>query len=207
MAAPPPMIDKFSGAAVGIEFAHHKIHAEDFYTAHYESDPAALPTNAGEETAISFSTPTEQISALRIHMFFDAWANDESVLEFREGPAVALNQQSILPIFNRKRSSANTSILRGSDLGQTAGQLSSHTVIEAAAAGLAGGTILHHETIAIGANPPFRSVLNGQARAEREWVLLPGTVYVLILTSSTINDTVHNLILNWYEHADSQYGH
>ncbi len=205
MAAPPPMIDRFSGAAVQIDFAHHKIHSEDYFTAHYESFP--LPTNAGEETAISFYVPLETVSQRRVHLFFDAWANDESVLEFREGPAIVLGNESTLPIFNRKRSSANTSILRDSGGLPTAGRLSSHTVIEAAAAGLAGGTILHHETIAIGANPPFRSVLNGQAREEREWLLDFDTQYVLILTSSTINDTVHNIILNWYEHEDSNYGH
>ena len=188
MAAPPPMVDKFSGAAVEIAWAHHKIHSEDFFTAHYEGFP--LPTNAGEETAISFSTSTEAVSPRRVHMFFDAWANDESVLEFREGPAIVLANESPLLIFNRRRGSPNTSILRRNNIAQTAGQLSSHTVVEAAAAGLAGGTILHHETIAIGANPPFRSVLNGQAREEREWVLDFATNYVLILTSSTINLTL-----------------
>ncbi len=206
MAAPPPMIDKFSGAAVEIDWAHHKIHSEDFFTAHYES-MAPLPTNAGEDTAISFSTPAEAVSPRRVHLFFDAWANDESVLEFREGPAIVLGNESPLLIFNRRRGSPNTSILRRNNIAQTAGQLSSHTVVQAAAAGLAGGTILHHETIAIGGNPPFAGVMNGQARSEREWPLDFDTNYVLILTSSTINDTVHNLILNWYEHADSQYGH
>ncbi len=200
------MVDKFSGASVVIEVDHSFIHAEKFFTAHYESE-APLPTAVGAETAISFRTPTEAVSAKRVHMIFDVWANDESIFEFREGPTIVLNNQTTLPILNRFRSSANTSVLLDNDLVQVAGQLSSHTVIQAAVADRSGGTILHPEALAAGGAPPFGGRSNAMARAAREWVLDFDTDYVFILTNSTINDTVHNIILNWYEHADSQYGH
>ncbi len=205
MSAPPRPIDRFSGAAVGISFEHRQIHEEKFFTAHYESNPLALPTNAGEETAISFRTPTEAVSPKRIHMLFDVWANDESVFEFREAPAIVANNETALPVLNRLRGSANTSVLISTATPAVTGNISSHTVIEAAAAGLAGGTILHHETLAIGGSPPFGAASNGMARGLREWVLEFDTDYVFILESSTINDTVHNIILNWYEHADSRW--
>ncbi len=206
MAAPPPMVDKLSGATVTIGHEENNIHQGEFFTAHFESS-APLPTNVGDETAISFRTPAEAVSGKRIHLVFDISANDESIFEFREAPTIVLNNESTLPILNRLRSSPNTSVLIDRGGPPTVGQLSSHNVAEANLANLGGGTILFTETLAIGGAAPFGGTSNGQSREEREWILNFDTEYVFILTNNTVNNTLHHMMLEWYEHADSNYGH
>lgn len=199
----PIRIDRVSGAMIGIGSAHHRIHQGDFFTAFFESDPTDSET-IGEETAMGFLTPVEANWGL-VHMIFDAWANEESVLEFRAAPTVVLDQETSITAFNRFQP------LQGHGSGMSSletaptGHISTFDVAEANAANLAGGTILHHETIAIASAAPFSSILNSRSRAEREFVLLPETQYVLIQTCSTNNNTLHQMTLNWYEHKSQSH--
>ncbi len=196
-----PKVDGITGAAIGMDFEHHLIHAEKSFKVLYEE---TAPTNVGEETAIGFLTPPAA-SGL-IHFTFQAWANDESILELREDPVIVLDTGLAQIIQNRFRPSANTSgVLNNDAPGGLAGNVSTYNVAQAAAAGLAGGTILHHETLAAGSAPPFASMVNSMSRAQAESVLLPSTEYVLILTTTTINTTTHNLQLNWYEHIPADF--
>ncbi len=198
---PMPTPDKMTGAAPVMEYEHVAIHDGKSFSAHYESE-APLPTNAGEETAIGFITPISTTG--RIHMIIDVRADDESVWELREDSAIVLGSGTNLAALNRFRDSTNTTHIFNNDV-LPATTLTSYTVAEANVAGLAGGTILHSETIAIAAGPPFASVVNAQVRGQREWILAAETEYVIIVTSSTIADTVHEISLNWYEHVDSNY--
>ena len=199
---PMPTPDQMTGAMPTINYEHVAIHEGKSFTAHYESNPAGLPTNVGDETAIGFVTPAAASS--RIHMIIDVRADDESVWELREDPAITLDQGSNLDARNRFRDTVGGALLTNNDTASSS-ELTSYTVAEANAGNLAGGTILHSETIAIAAGPPFASVINAQARGQREWILKASTEYVIIVTSSTINDTVHEITLNWYEHVDSNY--
>ena len=188
-------VDAVSWGQIGINFEHSKIHDGDSFTAHYES-VAPLPTNAGEETAIGFLTPAAAIG--RVHMIIDVRADDESVWELREAPTVVLNQGTVLTPLNRFRDSANRSVMLDLET-NAANAVSQFTVAEAVAADLSGGTILHSETIAIAAGPPFGSIMNAESRGQREFILMADTEYVIIVTSSTANVTVHEITLNWYE--------
>ncbi len=199
---PMPTPDQMSGAGVVITNAHSKEHDGKAFYAHYESDPAALPTNDGDETAIGFITPAT--TSGRIHMIIDVRADDESVWELREDPAVVLEVGSGLAGLNRFRDSANQTAMLVMSATPNIG-LTSYTVAEANTAGLAGGTILESETLAIAGGPPFAGVGNSEARGEREWILAASTEYVIIITSSTINDTVHEISLHWYEDVDVNY--
>ena len=198
-----PYVDGITPAAVGIDFEHHMIHRGLRFTAHYESE-APLPTLVGEETAIGFLTPS---LPTRIHMIVDARADDESVLEIREAPTIVLAQGTAQLALNRDRSVGAALADRSAIIdreAETRGYVSVFTAVGANNADLSGGTILHHETLAIAAGPPFDSVQNAQFRGQREWILLPDTEYVVILTNLTANDTVHEIVLNWYEltHGD-----
>lgn len=197
---PPHLQDHLSGATVVIGDAEHHAHDGDAFKASWESPVATLPTNAGEETAIGFITPA--LPTL-IHLTVDAWANDESIFEIREDPAITLDQGPVLVPLNRFRSSANISGMNTNESPVPTPGVTTYTVAQAAAANLAGGTILHHETLAIGGTGPFASTLNSVARGEREFILLPSTEYVIILTTgaANLNDTTHNITLNWYEHS------
>ncbi len=194
-----PTPDKLSGAMVTITNEHSKIHDGKAFKTQYE----AATAGAGEETAIGFLTPP--LPTL-IHFIMDAWANDESILELREDPAIVLGSGSPLLILNRFRGSANQSaILSNAPVGGVANNMTTYTVAEANTAGLAGGTILHHERLAIGGTGPFASVMNVLSRGQREIVLLPETEYVAIITAVAAGGATNNIILNWYESADVKY--
>ncbi len=199
---PMPTPDQMSGAVVGISNEHSKLHDGLAFYAHYESE-APLPTNAGEETAIGFVTPAT--ASGRVHMVIDVRADEESVWELREDPAITLDQGLAALPRNRFRDSDNTSGMLPNEAAAVAGAVSTYTVIAAAAGNLAGGTILEHETLAIAGGPPFGGVGNSEARGEREWILMASTEYVIIITSSTIADTVHEIALHWYETVDKNY--
>jgi hypothetical protein len=194
-------VDAVTFAQIGIDSAHHEIHEGHSFTAHYQSE-APLPTNAGEETAIGFITPLAANG--RVHMIIDIVADDESVWELREAPTIVLGSGSAYLALNRFRDSANESVLHSNGVGVgVANTLTTYTVAEANTANLAigTGTILHHETIAIAAGPPFAAAGNTQSRGQREFILAASTEYVIIVTSSTANNTVHEITLNWYEHV------
>jgi len=197
----PIPLDKITGAALTIDIEHREIHDGHYFKAFYES-VAPLPTDIGAETAIGFLTPP---LPTRIHMVIDADADDESTFEFREDPTVVLDQGVFLEALNRYRSGGGSLILDHSNPGVALG-VTTYTVLQAAAADLsASGSILHSETLAIAAGPPFGSILNDRHRGQREWILRPDTEYVAILTNLTANDTVHKLTLNWYETVDHHY--
>ncbi len=195
-----PTPDKLSGAVVEISNEHSKIHDGKAFKAMWE----AATAGAGEETAIGFLTPP--LPTL-IHFIMDAWANDESILELREGPTVVLTQGSPLAVLNRFRGNANTSVMIDHDVVRNVGQLTSYTVAEANLGNLAigTGTILHHETLAIGGTGPFASVQNVLSRGQREIVLLPSTEYVAIIEAVAAGGATNNIILNWYETIDVKY--
>jgi len=196
----PIPLDKITGAALTIDIEHREIHDGHYFKAFYES-VAPLPTDIGAETAIGFLTPS---LPTRIHMVIDAWADDESVLEIREDPTVTLAQGTGVTPRNRDRLGAGSNILDHSAV-PVLGLVTTYTVAQAAAGDLSGGAVLHHETLAIAAGPPFDSVQNAQFRGQREWILLPDTEYVVILTNLTANDTVHNILLNWYEYTHGDW--
>lgn len=197
----PHLLDPLTGAVVGIDFDHYMIHTGRVFTAHYQSS-APLPTNAGEETAIAFLPPTLVAGGL-IHMMVDAQADDESTLEIREAPTVTLDQGTIFVPLNRNRNSARVSTMGDRSAVPVVPGVSTYNVAEAAAGNLSGGTILHHETIGQAANPVGFSA--GKTRGAREFPLLPSTSYVVILTNLTANNTVHNIVLNWYEFLKSPF--
>lgn len=206
--APPIPLDRVSGAAMQIDFEHHEIHQEESFLAMYQS-AAPLPTVAGEETAIGFTAPTlEQSGGKYIHMEVDAFANDESTFEIREGPNVTPAQGTAYAPFNRWRDSTNPSVIRDHGGPPTvANRVTTYTVAEANAADLAlgAGGLLHSEVLAVGGALPFASLLNARSRGRRELVLYPGIEYVVILTNLTGNNTIHTITLNWYEHELSNY--
>jgi len=186
---------------MGIDLEHHEIHDGKAFTTHYES-VAPLPTLVGEETAIGFLTPLAADGF--IHLIVDVRADDESTFEIREDPAIVLGGGASSAALNRDRS-GGASLIRNNNAIPVVGSVTHYSAVSAGIAGLAGGTILHRETIAIAAGPPFASVLNSVSRGQREFILLPNTEYVVILTNLTANDTVHEIVLNWYEMIDNKY--
>ncbi len=201
MQSPIPL-DGMSGAAIVVDHQESFLHQGKMFHAHYESDPTDSNL-IGEETAIGFTTPAA--ASGRVHMIIDVRADEESVWELREDPAIVLGSGNELNPLNRFRDSANRSALIGNNATLPVNAYTTYDVGEANTAGLAGGEILEHETIAIAGGPPFGGVGNAEARGEREWILMADTEYVIILTCSSNNNTTHEISLTWYEHATLVY--
>jgi len=200
----PNPFDEVSRALLTIDHEHHNVHEGDAFTFTFSAS-APLPTAVDESTALAFVTPAATVTGKRIHMTVDAGADDESIFEIHEAPVVGVNQGTSATPLNRDRNSSNTSVMTDRETG-AADRISQFNVLEAAAAGIVQGaaaTVLHSEVIAIAAGPPFGSVLNDRSRGRKEFILLPATVYAILLSNVTVNDTVHKITLNWYEHEDS----
>lgn len=204
--APPIPLDRNTGAAIIVTHEEHDIHQGNSFTFHFQS-AAPLPTAIGEETAVGFTTPTTAESGKLIHMTVSALADDESTFEIREAPTVVVDQGDELDALNRFRPSVNISELRTHQTAPPRGALTTYNVAKANSANLevGTGTVLHSETLAIGGAAPFASAENILARGQKEWILKPGTDYVIILTNLTINDTVHHITLNWSESEIAHY--
>lgn len=198
--APPLPIDRFTGAVMMVEHSEHEIFEGNSFKAMWESATAG----AGEETALGWLTPA--LPTL-IHMVIDAWANDESILEFREAPAITVAQGTAIALYNRFRGHENTSRIRDNEVAPGFAAMTRYNVAQANNANLAGGTILHHETLAIGGTGPFASVLNVLSRGDREMILLPETEYVAIIEAVAVGGATNNIILHWEETVDAKYKH
>lgn len=197
-----PKVDLITGSALTLTHDENETFEGHAFKMMYE----AATAGAGEETAIGWVTPS---LPTRIHLTFDAWATDEGVLEFREDPTVVLDEGiHTNPVLNRYRGHAYTPLIIDQDTAPGAvGQVTTYTVAQAAAAGLAigGGVLLHHETLAVGGAAPFAAKMNTQVRGDRKWLLLPDTEYVVIITTSAVGGATNQIVLHWHEHISGDY--
>ncbi len=192
-----PKVDNITGAQLEIDWEHSKVHAQHSFKVHY----AGAGAGAGEETAVAFHAPLLALG--HVHLVVHVTASDESVFEIRENPGSVPNSGTAFTPLNRFRGSAVTSGVIDDETAAS-NSVSTYNVAEAAAAGLAGGTILHHETIAIATAPPFASILNSSSRGTGEIICAPNSLYVIILTQVGAGVANHEITCTWYEtiHAD-----
>ncbi len=192
MPAPLTPLDSVSGALVDIELAHYRVHAQKAFTCHYE----LTGTGATKMTAIGFITPAAALGL--IHLTVDAAADDECVLRIVEAPSVDLDEGTDLAVFNRDRSGGNSTIAT-IETTPDPNLAYSYTDVQAAGANITISAVntLHYETIGQAGNPV--STFGGQSRGTREFILLPATQYMIILTRSTANATFCEITLNFYE--------
>ncbi len=190
-------VDPISQALVFITSEEHHLHQRHAFTTHYE----ITATGATKMTAIGFITPAATLG--RIHLTVDAAADDEAVLRIVEEPSVDLDEGTDLKVFNRHRGNTSpNSLIATIETAPTIGFATSYTDVQAAGANISISALntLHYETIGQAGNPV--SSFGGQARGTREFILLPETQYMIILTRSTANATFCEITINFYEHID-----
>ena len=192
MPAPILPLDSVSGALVQIELAHYRVHTQFAFTCHYE----ITATGATKMTAIGFITPAATVA--RIHLTVDAGADDECVLRIVETPTVDLDEGTNLVVFNRYRSGVAPKIATIQAV-PSVGLAYSYTDVQAAGANISitANNTLHYETIGQAGNPV--STFGGQSRGTREFILLPESQCMVILTRSTANATFCEITINFYE--------
>jgi hypothetical protein len=113
-----------------------------------------------------------------------------------EAPTVTDNTGAVLAIYNRDRSSANTSnVWDTSPNPDVQGQATYFT--EVTMGNVTGGTEIDYVIIGSGSGP---RAIGGSARGAQEWMLLANTLYAFVIESLTDDDNYHVIELNWYEH-------
>ncbi len=188
--------DSAGDVPVVIDFAHHKVHNGDTFTCNLSN----ATTNIGEMTVIAFSTPN---TTEWTHLTVDVSATHAATFGIYETTSIDDNEGTDLTVYNRDRNSSGTSTLYTCDTGGAIviGKVSLFLETAAATANITKTTAIHVEQIGQAGNPI--NVKGGNSRGTREFVLKQNTQYAVILTDGTVDDSTSNIVLNWYEHVNS----
>jgi len=169
------LLDDASGALVGIDYAHHKIHIGDhFFIANY----AALST--GNTIIFGVTTPNTTKWA---HMSWDIHGTNETLFQVYE--AATFTGGTPVTCQNNNRNSLTVSGL---------------TVVTTPTITVAGNLI---EAVLLGADTasPSKADFVGTASRESELILKQNTQYVFKFTSNG-NDNNLSYLAYWYEHTN-----
>lgn len=187
--------DDASGILVVITDAHHHIHEEFSFTAHYARTTGA--TN-GHRSAMYIKTPP---GSKMCHVVVSFAASTGADLTVCEAPTVAPNVGTHANIiFNRYRDSVNTSIVLDNATSPAANKFTTLDEAEIAADGTWNlGTILRQEPLTVGTGP---RPAGGTSRGMQEYVLKADKAYVFVLTNTAASANDHLIELDWYEHTN-----
>lgn len=164
--------DLVDDATVTIDLAHHKVHAEEYFTI---SDSDTIDSGAGARKVWQFTTPN---SAKRFHFMVVFYSNLAGVLTFAENPTVNVAGTG-LTVFNNDRNSIAVSTLTA--------KYDTTLTTE--------GTIL--TTIVIGTSSP-KTQIGGNARLNAEWILKANEDYALAFTADN-DSTIVSMVAEFYE--------
>lgn len=190
----PIGIDQATRAMNVIDYEHHEIHGGSTFTCHFSN----TCTNTGEMTIIAFNTPN---TTKWIHLVFEASSTAGAYMAIYENADLDADEGQALTIYNRNRNSATTSAVTSIETTPVANRATSFVEAEAAGATLSTSTEL--QRIYMGAAASGANV-RGDARASAEWVLKQNTQYAFVIVSTSDDDNVHNIALNWYEHTNKE---
>ena len=179
--------DDVSGAAIGITNAHYKLHEGDSFSCHFNQ----LVSDTNDRTIIAFKTP----DTLRfIHVTVMVSASTAADAFIFEAPTITDNTGDSLEVFNRRRpSTKETTVIRTNTNPDEAGAM---FFTELTMGNVTGGTELTHSPLIAGSAP---KPLGGETRGVQEWILKPNTLYDFEIQSSTDQDNVHLIEVDFYE--------
>lgn len=186
-------IDPQTNALVVIPYEHYELHGESAFTIHYTVTTA---NSDDHRTGIVFKTPA---GSKKAHMTIEVTASHPAEAFLLEGPTIDDDPGANIVTYNRDRSSSVTSILTSKEATGTAGEVTTLTEAQIAAASFSGGTELDYMILAGGEGP---KAFGGQDRSAQEWILKPSTVYMVYLKNIGANTNIHLLRFDWYEHTD-----
>ena len=184
------ILDPLSFAAVGIDYAHNRIHNGDsFSISHYEAD-----FDKAENFGVLFTTPN---TLNRIHMFPIVYAGSASLFEICEAPTPdAGNYPTVFstPI-NRDRNSSTVSTILSLRAAPVVNRVSLKRPIDTAPV-TGDGTIIHAEMIG-----SSKQGGGSGGRDNNEYILKQNTTYYFRLSGSAggADNSVGSIILSWYE--------
>ena len=184
-------IDEATGAITIIQYEHHELHMGDSFSCWYEQTVSDI----GDKSIINFRTAN---SARWLHITVTVSATFMAEVRILEAPAINDNTGASLAVYNRNRNSGTiATVIDTSQNPDVTGQATYFT--EVTMGNVAGGTEILHEHLGTGEG---KKTLGGMSRGAAEWILLPNTLYAFEIESTTNDDNVHVIVLNWYEHTN-----
>ncbi len=187
----PVALDRSTRASSTIEYEHHEIHAGSAYACSYTQ----TVSDTNDRSIITFRTPD---TLKYCHFTIAAASSEPAVVIFTEGPTVTNNTGATLTVYNRNRTSTNTTgVWDTSQNPDVQGQATYFT--ETTMGNVTGGDILEEESLSAGSG---NRAVGGSTRGTQEWVLAPNTLYAVEIKSTTNDTNTHFLQLDWYEHTD-----
>ncbi len=187
--------DGITGADIGINFDHHKIHDRDSFHVSY----SVVTANSDDDvTAIMFKTSN---TAERIHIVATFTSSDPAEAIINEAPTLAdSGDGSDKAVLNRYRDSTKTSTVQSLEDTPTLGSATTMNETEWTNVGVSSGTELEHIFFAGGSGP---QAVGGGSRGTQEWVLKQNTIYVFYLQNTGANANTHAISLDWYENTNN----
>lgn len=183
--------EDIGGSSVVIDFAHAEIHEGDSYTAYYTRTTAS--TNA-HRSGLYIKTPVGKLC----HMVVQFASSTAANYSICEAPVIAANIGTHANvIYNRYRDSANTSGCFDNATVRAANRYTTLTETQIAGDGTwTTGTVIRSAPLTAGSGP---KPAGGSTRDTQEYILKANTAYVFLLTNTTADANVHNILCDWYE--------
>lgn len=167
--------DEATGAALMIDTVHHEAHEGEMF--HASQVWSSVNNAATVDLAVAVTTTHDA------HLTFDVVAGGQVLVQLWEGPTYA-SLGTALPAWNMNRTFTNTA----------------GSVIYATPTITSTGVITLVQRILPGGNSPTTRV-GGGIRQGSEWVLAPGTVYLMRVTNQSGSAVPVNVAAEWYEEA------
>jgi len=182
--------DLASAALVLLAFSHHQVHKGNAYRAHFINTTA---NNDNHRSVIGFSTPNTNKT---LHLIMEVSASSAAEMFLLEAPTVDNDAGTEDTSVNRSRGSSNISTILSLEGTPVAGDITTYTETQIAAANFSGGLELDHVQLVIGSGP---KAVGGSTRGEQEWLLKQNTKYIIYIRNVGASINLHEIHLDWYE--------
>lgn len=182
-------------SSISTPIVHHELHSGELFTCHYEN----TVTNINEMTVIAFNTPKDK----EIHLGFRAEVTGAATFSLYENTSIDVGEGTTLTVYNRNRNSSKPSKVSTIEATPIEGSVTRFDETQAAGANITTTTTLWQHSIGSALKQAFEAV---GARAINEWALACNQQYAVIIKTTTDEDNVCNLVLNWQEETDG-HGH
>ena len=179
-------LDDMTDVVSTIDYAHHEVHGGSAYAC------TAVDTSMGATDTLSLCFKT-MAATKRVHLLVEFATLGKGHLDIIQAPTGDASPGTLAPIYNRNRSSTNTSTLEEK---QSTGSFIVNDNLNTNPTSLAGGTVV--DTMYTFA----ASKSAGGARDTQEWILAAATLYAVRLTTDAAGNAGY-IRLAWYEHTDA----
>jgi len=183
--------------SIATPIVHHQLHEGELFTCHYEN----TVTNTNEMTVIAFNTPMDK----RIHLGFRAEVTGTAAFAFYENTSIDVGEGTTLTVYNRNRNKKRiASTLSTIETTPVKGFVTRFDETQAAGANITTTTELWQHSIGSALKQAFEAV---GARSANEWILGFNQQYAVIIKTTTDDDNICNLVLDWQEEMLAGHGH